>query len=96
MRTTDIQSLTDHRAHLSENLQRVPETGRPLFVTTNGTTAAVVLFPEAYDALVEKAELADNLTLIERGLDDVRARRVRDARAGVRELAAKHGIVLRR
>ena len=96
MRTTDIQSLTAHRAHLSENFARVQETGRPLFVTTNGKTAAVVLSPSAYDALAEKAELADNLTLIERGLEEVKAGRVRDARHGVKELAAKHGIVLGR
>lgn len=96
MRSTDIQSLTEHRAHLSENLAKVQATGRPLFVTTNGKTAAVVLSPEAFDALAEKAELADNLTLIERGVQDVSAGRVRDARAGVREIAAKYGITLGR
>lgn len=94
MRSTDIQSLTDHRANLRENLERVQETGRPLFVTANGKTAAVVLSPGAYDTLAEKAELADNLALVERGLEDVKAGRVRDAREGVRALAAKHGITL--
>lgn len=94
MRTKDIQPLTEHRAHLAENFKHIQETGRPLFVTTNGRTAAVVLSPDTYDMLAEKAESADNLTLIERGLDDVKAGRVRDARAGVRELAAKYGIAL--
>lgn len=96
MRTEDIQPLSEHRAHLTAHFQRVQETGRPLFVTTNGRTAAVVLSPEAYDALAEKAELADNLLLIDRGLADVDAGRVRDARNGIRELAAKHGIALTR
>lgn len=50
----------------------------------------------SYDSLAEKAELANNLMLIERGVEDVKAGRVRDARAGVRELAAKHGITLGR
>lgn len=94
MRAKDIQSLTDHRAHLSENFQRIQETGRPLFVTAKGRAAAVVLSPEAYDLLAEKAELADNMTLINRGLDDVKAGRIRDARDGVRAIAAKHGISL--
>ena len=96
MRTTDIQQLTEHRAHLSEHFEHIRETGRPLFITANGRTAAVVLSPDAYDILAEKAEFADNLTLIERGLADVKAGRVRDARVGVRELAAKHGIALNR
>lgn len=96
MRTDDIQPLSEHRAHLTAHFERVRETGRPLFVTSNGRTAAVVLSPEAYDALAAKAELADNLLLIDRGLEDVKAGRVRDARAGIRELAAKHGIALTR
>lgn len=94
MRAKDIQSLTEHRAHLSENFQYIQETGRPLFVTAKGRAAAVVLSPEAYDLLAEKAELADNMTLINRGLEDVKTGRVRDARSGVRAIAAKHGISL--
>lgn len=96
MRTDDIQPLSEHRAHLTAHFQRVQETGRPLFVTSNGRTAAVVLSPEAYDALAEKAELADTLVLIDRGLQDVKAGRVRDARAGIEDLARKHGITLSR
>lgn len=67
-----------------------------MFVTDNGRTAAVVLSPEAYDALTEKAELADSLVLIDRGLRDVKAGRVRNARAGIEDLASKHGLTLPR
>jgi prevent-host-death family protein len=94
MRSDDIQPLSEHRAHLTAHFQHVRETGRPLFVTSNGRTAAVVLSPEAYDALTEKAELVDNLALIDRGFQDVKAGRVRNARAGIEELARKHGIAL--
>jgi prevent-host-death family protein len=96
MRTDDIQPLTEYRAHLAEHFQRVEETGRPLFVTSNGRMAAVMLSPAAFDALTEKAELADNLLLIERGLADVHAGRVQNARDGIHALAAKHGLDLRR
>lgn len=96
MRTDDIQPLTELRAHLAAHFQHVQETGRPLFVTSNGRTAAVVLSPEAYDRLAEKAELADNLVLIDRGMQDVKAGRVRDARAGIEELARKHNLALAR
>ena len=54
-----------------------------------------MLSPAAYDELGGKAELADNLVLIDRGLEDVAAGRVRDAREGIRELAARHGVRLR-
>lgn len=94
MRTDDIQPFTELRANLAAHFRHVQETGRPLFVTSNGRTAAVVLSPEAYDRLAEKAELADNLALIDRGMQDVKAGRVREARAGIEELAGKHGVAL--
>jgi len=46
--------------------------------------------------LQEKAELADNMSLIDWGHDDIKAGRVRDARNGVRTIAVKHGISLTR
>ena len=58
MKTDDIQSLSTHRAHLTEHFKRVRETGRPLFITSKGRTTAVVLSPESYDDLAAKAELA--------------------------------------
>ncbi len=97
MRTKDILPLTEHRAHLSENFKQVQETGRPLFVTANGRTAAVVLSPDAYDALkalAEKAELAENLSIIRQGREDFKAGRVHDARQSIRQLAEERGIDL--
>ena len=52
-RSTDITSLTEHRKNLRDHFRQVRETGRPLFITTNGETNAVVLSPEAYDALAD-------------------------------------------
>lgn len=92
MRTDDIRPLSEHRAHLSAHFQHVQETGRPLFVTSNGRTAAVVLSPDAYDRLVERAELADDLALIDRGMQGVAAGRAREARAGIEELARRRGL----
>ena len=99
MRSTDILPLTEHRANMSENFQHIRETGRPLFVTSNGRTAAVVLSPEAFDALkalADKGELAENLALIGRGLEDFNAGRVHDAREGIRQIAKARGIDLSR
>lgn len=96
MRTDDIQPLSEYRANLSAHLQRVRETGRPLFVTSNGRAAAVVLSPDAYDRLAAKADLVDNLALIDQGMRDVTSDRVREARAGIEALARKHGLTLPR
>ncbi len=94
MRTEDIRPLSEHRAHLTQDIQQVQETGRPLFVTRNGKPAAVVLSPEAYDALAEKAELAENLAMIDKSLQDIKAGRVVDARQAVLDIARKHGMTL--
>jgi PHD/YefM family antitoxin component YafN of YafNO toxin-antitoxin module len=92
MKTDDIQPLSEVRPRLTQHFQRLAETGRPLFVTSNGRTAAVFLSPAAYDDLVAKAEHVDHLKAIERGLADVDAGRTTEARQAMRELAAKHGI----
>jgi len=95
-RSTDITSLTEYRRHLRDHLRQVRETGRPLYVTTNGKTDAVVLSPEAYDALADKAELADSLAMIDRSMEDVRDDRARPAKPALLEIASELGLKLDR
>ena len=95
-RSTDITSFTEHRQHLRDHFARIRETGRPLFVTTNGNTAAVVLSAAAYDALAEKAELIDSLAALDRGMEDVRAGHGQDLKEALREIAGKLGLKLDR
>ena len=54
-------SLSEYRQRLRDHHAQFQKTGRPLYVTTNGEAAAVVLSPQAYDALADKAELAESL-----------------------------------
>ena len=101
-RSTDITSFTEYRQHLRDHLRQVRETGRPLFVTTNGETDAVVLSPEAYDALAEKAEkaekaeLAESLALLERSKEDIAAGRTQAARQALKKIASELGLSLDR
>jgi prevent-host-death family protein len=95
-RSDDITSFTEHRQHLREHLSRVRETGRPLYITTNGRTDAVVLSPEAYDALADKAELAESLTMLERSMEDVKAGRTQPAKAALKRIADELGLKLER
>jgi prevent-host-death family protein len=91
-RSSDITSFTDHRQRLRDHFRMVKESGRPLFVTTNGETDAVVLSPEAFDRLADKAELLESLARIEQSMDDVREGRTQPAREALRRVAEELGL----
>lgn len=93
-RSSDTTSFTDHRQHLRDHFQQVRDTGRPLFVKTNGETDAVVLSPEAYDKLLDKVELLESLVKIERSMEDIRSGRRQPALGALRDLADELGIDL--
>lgn len=92
MRTEDIHPLSEHRAHLTEHLRRVQETGRPMVITQNGRAAAVVLSPTEYDRLVRQADLA----AIKQGLADGAAGEGQDAKEALSAIAGKNGLKLDR
>ena len=95
-RSTDITSFTDFRARLRAHLDQQKKTGRPLFVTTNGETEAVVLSPAAYDELIGQAELLESLALLDRSEQDIKAGRTRPAKEAIREIARELNIELDR
>jgi PHD/YefM family antitoxin component YafN of YafNO toxin-antitoxin module len=86
-RSSDITSFTDFRSRLRDHLKRRKTTGRPLFVTTNGQTEAVVLSPSAFDELMDQAELTRSLELLDRSMDDIKHGRTRPAKAALRQVA---------
>ena len=94
MRTEDIHPMSEHRAHLTEHLKLVQETGRPMVITQNGRPAAVVLSPSRYDELVRQEELAADVAAIKQGLNDAAAGRGQDAKEALRQIADKHGLQL--
>lgn len=91
---SDKASFGDARQNLREHLNRIRSTGRPLYVTSNGETEAIVLSPSVFDELLAKAELADSLAGIERGLADVRADRTQAYRESIREIAQEIGLTI--
>lgn len=88
-RSTDITSFTEHRQNLRAHLRQVRRTGRPLFITTNGETDAVVLSPRAYDALAEKAELAEILALLQNSASDIKRGRSQPAKKALKGIAKR-------
>jgi len=95
-RGTDITSFSDFRAHLRAHLDRRKATRRPLFVTRKGKTEAVVLSPTAFAQLMDQAELAKSLALLDRSMKDVGAGRVQPFRQAIREIAKGLGLKLGR
>lgn len=93
--STDITSFTQHRQHLRDHLDQVRNTGRPLFITTNGETEAVLLSPEAFDTLAAKAELADSLRMLDLSMEDIRSGRVRPLKNAVLQIADELGLKLK-
>lgn len=50
----DIQPVSEFRANAAEALRRIRESGRPLVLTHNGRSAAVVMDVGAYQAMVDE------------------------------------------
>lgn len=96
VKTEDITSFTEHRARLKDHLRQVNATGRPMFITTNGATEAVVLSPAAYDKLAEEAEHARSLAMLDQSMADIKAGRTRSAKKAIDDIAAEFGLTLER
>jgi len=96
IRTDEIRKLSDFRQNTTAHLDRLAEEGGVEVLTVNGEARGVVMSPKVYDELAEKAALVDNLRAIERGLEDIRAGRVQDAREAMRQIAAETGLRLER
>lgn len=67
-----------------------------VFCTHHPWRDAVVLSPEAYDALADKAELAESLAMIVRSMEDIREGRTQPAKAALKKIAEELGLNLDR
>lgn len=84
---TNILSLAAFKAHASEIINGMKADNRPIVITQNGNAAAVLLSPEEYDTLVERAEF---LRAVDRGLEDSKAGRLIDHDDLAAELASRY------
>jgi prevent-host-death family protein len=83
----NILPLAAFKAHASEIINGMKADNRPIVITQNGSAAAVLLPPEEYDALVERAEF---LRAVERGLEDSKAGRLIDHDDLAAEMASRY------
>jgi prevent-host-death family protein len=90
--TKDIQSLTNFRRNSGKFLKQIKKSKRPIVLTVNGKSQAVVQDAEAYQRLLDIAARADVYEAIRQGLDDVANGRTRPAREVLSELRRRYGI----
>jgi prevent-host-death family protein len=90
--TQDIQPLTAFRNNSVEFMKQLKETKRPIILTVNGKPAAVLQDTAEYQRLLDLAAIAEEDEAIRKGMEDVRAGRVRPLRKVFDEMRAKYDI----
>jgi len=61
----DIQPLSEFRSKVAFYLEKVNKNKRPLVITQNGKSAAILLGVSEYDGLIEKIEMLEEIKLAE-------------------------------
>ena len=65
---TNINSLSDFNRNSREHIERLKLSGAPEVLTVNGKAEVVVQDAKAYQELLRKAEFADTIKAIRRGM----------------------------
>ena len=86
----DIQSLTEFQRKTRQSIARLKKTGRPAVLTINGQAEIVVQDAASYQRLLARAEEADKLMELRRGIAEYRAGRVRSMEEALGEIEARH------
>lgn len=94
IRTDDSQSLTEFQKNATTHLDRLAENGLAEVLTVDGEAKGVVMSPQAFEELAEKAEILDSLAMIDKSMEDIKAGRTHDAKEAVREIAKELGLNL--
>lgn len=61
----DIQPLSEVRSRVTFYIDKVKKTKRPLLITQNGKSAAVLLDVDEYETMIEKIELLEDIKTAE-------------------------------
>lgn len=88
----DIQPLTTFRNNSVKMLKQLHKTGRPIVLTVNGKSEAVVQSAEAYQRLLDIAALADPREGIRQGLAEMSRGEGQPANEFLEEMREKYGI----
>ena len=67
---TDIQPLSEFRSKVAFYFDKVKKTKRPLIITQNGKSAAILLNVSEYEAMIDKIEVLEDIKLAEAQIKD--------------------------
>ncbi|HEU4410972.1 MAG TPA: type II toxin-antitoxin system Phd/YefM family antitoxin [Polyangiaceae bacterium] len=84
----DFVPVSEFKAQAAEWLRKAAASGAPVVVTQNGRPAGVLLSPQAFDALTERARFVE---AVEEGLADAEAGRVHTHDEVRRAMKARFG-----
>ena len=65
----DIQPLSEFRSRVAFYFDKVKKTGRPLIITQNGKSSAVLLDVSEYQSMVDKIEVLEDIRSAELQID---------------------------
>ena len=65
----DIKPLSEFRANAAHFINQVKETKRPLILTQNGVSSAVLVDVSEYQAIIEKLELLQEVQIAEQQIE---------------------------
>jgi prevent-host-death family protein len=91
---SDIHPVTDFTRKTKEYIQRLKETGNPEVLTVNGQAEVVVQSADAYQKLLDTAELAETLPILQKSLAEAKRGKGRPARDILKEIARTVGVEL--
>lgn len=66
----DIRSLSDFRANAASYIQRIKSQRRPIVLTQNGKSSAVLIDVEDYQNMLDKIRLLEEISAARKELDD--------------------------
>ena len=65
----DIQPLSEFRSKVAFYFDKVKKTKRPLVITQNGKSSAILLDVSEYQSMVDKIEVLEDIRLAEAQID---------------------------
>jgi len=66
----DIKPLSEFRANASKFLKQIRDTRRPLIITQNGKSRAVLMDVNDYQNLIEKLEILEDIYISEKQITE--------------------------
>lgn len=84
----DFVPVSEFKAQAADWFRKIAETNAPVVVTQNGRPAGVLLSPQAFDELTERARFVD---AVSDGLADSDAGRVQDHADVARRMNERYG-----